>query len=199
VSGGYELASELGHILFVDDDEAFCYAAAKALSSGGFDVTLAPDHRIALQILEGPQPLDLLITDLVMPGGINGFALARMARMRRLDLRVLYLTAYELPMGEAVGKILRKPIDLDVLVSEVRLVLTAPSIRQPSSLSQSVECALRWRQGHTAFGNTTCLPATAPTPMWRTPTSLPSRSRASCGAYGAQALSRPLLPAFAHR
>jgi CheY-like chemotaxis protein len=127
VSGGYELASESGHILLVDDDEAFCYAAAKALRSGGFDVTLAPDHRrLALQILEGPQPLDLLITDLVMPGGINGFALARMARMRRLDLRVLYLTAYELPMGEAVGKILRKPIDLEVLVSEVRLVLTAP-------------------------------------------------------------------------
>jgi CheY-like chemotaxis protein len=100
--------------------------AAKALRSGGFDVTLAPDHRIALQILEGPQPLDLWITDLVMPGGINGFALARMARMRRLDLRVLYLTAYELPNGGSRWKDTSQAIDLEVLVSEVRLVLTAP-------------------------------------------------------------------------
>jgi CheY-like chemotaxis protein len=46
---------------------------------------LAPDHRLALQILESSQPLDLLITDVVMPGHVNGFALARMARMRRRD------------------------------------------------------------------------------------------------------------------
>ena len=112
------------HILFVDDDEAFCYAAAKALRNAGFSVSLAPDHRLALQILEGPQPPDLLITDLVMPGGINGFALARMARMRRLDLRVLYVTAYDLPMEEGIGKVLRKPIGLDALVAEARNALS---------------------------------------------------------------------------
>ena len=67
-----------------------------------------------------------MITDLVMPGGINGFALARMARMRRLDLRVLYLTAYDLPLEEAIGKVLRKPIDLDALVAEARNALAGP-------------------------------------------------------------------------
>jgi len=43
-----------GYILIVDDDEAFCYATAKALRKAGFEVTLAPDHRLALQILELP-------------------------------------------------------------------------------------------------------------------------------------------------
>jgi CheY-like chemotaxis protein len=118
--------ADLGHILLVDDDEAFSYAAAKSLRQAKFVVSVAPDHRLALQILEGPQPIDLLITDLVMPGGINGFALARMARLRRLDLKVLYLTAYDLPMEEAIGKILRKPIDLDVLVLEALDAIAGP-------------------------------------------------------------------------
>ena len=121
------------HILLVDDDEAFCYAAAKALRNAGFVVSLAPDHRLALQILEGPHPPDLLITDLVMPRGIHGFALARMARLRCLKLRVLYLTAYDLPTGEAIGKVLRKPIDLYALVAEARDALAGPP--DPPSLA----------------------------------------------------------------
>ena len=120
------MASEVGHILFVDDDEALCYSAAKALRKAGFVVSVAPDHHLALQILEGPQTLDLLITDLVMPNGINGFALARMARLRRLDLRVLYVTGYDLPLEEGIGNVLRKPISLDALVAEARNALTGP-------------------------------------------------------------------------
>src|SRR5215813_8801698 len=102
--------SPAGRILLVDDEEAFCYAAARALRGAGFEVSLATDHRLALKILDSTQPLDLLITDVVMPDRVNGFALARMARMRRRDLRVLYISAYDLPTEEAVGKILRKPI-----------------------------------------------------------------------------------------
>jgi DNA-binding response OmpR family regulator len=72
------------------------------------------------------QPLDLLITDVIIPGGINGFALARMARMRRLGLRVIYLTGYEVPIEHGIGKVLRKPISLDVLVAEARNALAGP-------------------------------------------------------------------------
>ena len=52
---------------------------------------LAPDHRVALQILESPRRLDLLITDIVMLGHVNGFALASM-------------TAYEVETEEAVAR-----------------------------------------------------------------------------------------------
>ena|SRR5689334_2194395 len=115
--------SVAGHVLLVDDDEAFSYAAAKALEVAGFKVCTAPDHRIALQILESSQPLDLLITDLVMPDRVNGFALARMGRMKRLGLKILYVSAYDVPTDEAVGKILRKPITPDRLVVEVQLAV----------------------------------------------------------------------------
>ena len=82
-----------------------------------------PDHRLALQVLESPQPLDLLITDTVMPNSVNGFALARMALLRRLELKILYLTAFDLATEEAAGKILRKPVPLEVLALETRLAL----------------------------------------------------------------------------
>jgi CheY-like chemotaxis protein len=118
------MSLESSSILVVDDDEAFCYVAAKALRAAGYLVTIAPDFRVALQILEGDQPLDLLITDIVMPDRVNGFALARMARLRRLDLKVLNMTAYDLPTDEALSKILRKPFPLEILPLEVARVLT---------------------------------------------------------------------------
>ena len=121
-------------ILLVDDEEAFGYATAKVLRKAGFDVSLAPDHRLALQILENPQPLDLLITDVVMPDRVNGFALARMARMRRRDLRILYVTAYDVPAAEAIGKILRKPIPLEVLVQEAGIALADEGDPSPERL-----------------------------------------------------------------
>jgi CheY-like chemotaxis protein len=111
------------HILLVDDDEGFRYAAATALRNAGFEVTSVPDYRGALETLEGNSPLDLLVTDVVMPDRINGFALARMARLRRLNLKVLYLTGYDVPSTEAIGKVLRKPITPELLTDEVRRAL----------------------------------------------------------------------------
>jgi len=111
------------NILLVDDDEAFSYVAANALRAAGYDVLLAPDHRLALEILDSPRPLDLLITKVVMPKRVNGFALARMARLRRLDLKVLYVTAFEVPTREAIGKILYTPLAPEVLTLEARLAL----------------------------------------------------------------------------
>jgi hypothetical protein len=54
---------------------------------------------------------------------INVFALARIAPLRRLDLKILYMTASEVPTEEAVSKILQKPLPLDVLTLEARLAL----------------------------------------------------------------------------
>jgi hypothetical protein len=60
-----------------------------------------------------------------MPDRVNGVALSRMARMRRAELKVIYLTAYDIPGVEddTIGPVLRKPIDEDRLAAEVRCVL----------------------------------------------------------------------------
>jgi CheY-like chemotaxis protein len=112
-------------LLFVDDDEGFRYAAARALRGAGYEVVAVPDYREALEALEAGQVFDLLMTDIVMPDRIHGFALARMARMRQQGLRVLYMTAFDVPTEDAFGKVLRKPIPVDQLIEEVRSALIA--------------------------------------------------------------------------
>ena len=61
-------------ILVVDDDPAFGDSTARVLRAAGFEVYLAPDHRLALEDLESTRPIDLLITDIVMPDRVNGLA-----------------------------------------------------------------------------------------------------------------------------
>lgn len=112
-------------ILLVDDDEIFRHAAARCLENGGLDVTVAPDYREALPILESDVPVDVLVTDVVMPDRVNGLALARMARLRRPSLKIIYVTGYDIPQitDEALGPVLLKPIDNERLLDEVRRIL----------------------------------------------------------------------------
>jgi CheY-like chemotaxis protein len=113
------------HILLVDDEESFRYAASKALADAGYTVAAAEDYREALALLDGGTPIDLLVSDIVMPDRVHGFALARMARMRRRDLKVIYVTGHDIPTSEALGKVLRKPVTDAELVDEVRRALSA--------------------------------------------------------------------------
>jgi CheY-like chemotaxis protein len=112
-------------ILIVDDNAEFADTCARVLRAAGHIVVTAPDHCIALEQLESKQPVDLLLTDLVMPDRVNGMALARMARLRRPGIGVLYMTAYDIPGAEqeAIGPILHKPVDNEVLIQEVGRIL----------------------------------------------------------------------------
>jgi CheY-like chemotaxis protein len=115
-------------ILLLEDDPEFADVASAALTAAGFGVLAVPHAEDALRILDSPQPLDLLLTDIRLPPGMpHGFALARLARNRRLHLKILYVTAYRdlaaLEADQALGKILYKPIHPDILVAEVAQAL----------------------------------------------------------------------------
>jgi len=60
-----------------------------------------------------------------MPESVNGLALSRMARIRRRDLKVIYLTGYSIPGAdrEALGPILRKPVSHQELLEEISRTL----------------------------------------------------------------------------
>jgi CheY-like chemotaxis protein len=90
-----------------------------------YEVQIAPDYRLALEVLESNALVDLLVCDIVMPDRVNGLALGRMARLRRPELKIIYITGHDIPgvEDEALGPVLRKPIDNDLFVAEIERVL----------------------------------------------------------------------------
>ncbi len=113
------------HILVVEDDAAYRETLGYILQREGYSVMLTADFRGALEILEAEQPVDLMLVDIVMPDRVNGIALARMARLRRRDIKIIYMTGYNIPGidREALGPILRKPIEATELIQEIVKVL----------------------------------------------------------------------------
>jgi CheY-like chemotaxis protein len=113
------------HILLVDDDEVFREATAAVLRSAGYQVQPAPDFRLALEILESDEAIDLFLVDIVMPDRVNGLALARMARLRRPDIKIMYVSGYDLPGvdAEALGPIIRKQVDDESFLARVSAFL----------------------------------------------------------------------------
>jgi DNA-binding NtrC family response regulator len=85
------------------------------------------DHNDALAVLESLTAIDVMVTDIVMPGAANGFALARMASLRRSSLKVVYMTGLasvpHVEVAAALGVVLRKPFTADELVMAVTAAL----------------------------------------------------------------------------
>lgn len=116
-------------ILFVDDDAAMRELVVCVLERQGFFVHAVPTAEVALLLLKENIHFDLLMTDVVMRGGMNGFELADLAKRLRPHLQVMYLTGYvNLPrrrMDELCGKLVYKPLMPADLLSEVRGLLAA--------------------------------------------------------------------------
>ena len=81
-------------ILVVDDNAEILEAVGGQLTSLGYKVTVASDAAAALDILSSGAEVDLLLTDVVMPGGMNGSQLAVEARRLRPGLKVLFTSGY---------------------------------------------------------------------------------------------------------
>ena len=81
-------------ILVVDDSSEVAKLAQTMLEGLGYTVLVHTDPREALDCLGGARRIDMLFTDVVMPGGMNGVMLAREARKRQPDLKILLTTGY---------------------------------------------------------------------------------------------------------
>jgi PAS domain S-box-containing protein len=117
------------HVLVVDDEPTVRMLVNEVLSERSYRVSEAPDGRSALKVLDTSAHIDLLITDVGLPGGLNGRQVADAARRRRKDLKVLFITGYaenavvgngHLEPGMAV---LTKPFTMQMLANKVREIL----------------------------------------------------------------------------
>ncbi len=118
-------------ILLVEDDDSVRAYAMEALRELGYRVAEASSGKAALTVLDGAPKLDLLLTDVVMPGDYNGRELAEEALKRRPGLRVLYMTGYSRDAIMQDGRLdpgahlLGKPFSMEELAAKVRSGLDA--------------------------------------------------------------------------
>jgi CheY-like chemotaxis protein len=114
-------------ILVVEDDDDVREFAVDVLREKGYHVLEAVNGGVALVLLEQDLPIDLLFTDIVMPGEPDGVALAERAKKLRPDLRVLYTTGFaaagRFDRRVVHGKVLGKPYRPSQLTSEVENLL----------------------------------------------------------------------------
>ncbi len=82
------------NVLIVEDDDSLREAAVTTVSSLGYRTVAVADGPAALEKLDAGIAFDVLFTDVVLPHGMNGVALAKAAQARQPGLRVLYTSGY---------------------------------------------------------------------------------------------------------
>jgi len=117
------------NILIVDDEKDLLQLADHYLSNLGYHVHLASDATQAMKILEGEQKFDLLFSDVVMPGSMNGYELAQQATELNPHLKVLLTSGYtskaitQNRLIKLSTQLLSKPYREAELAQRIRLVL----------------------------------------------------------------------------
>ncbi|MBM6592466.1 PAS domain S-box protein [Microvirga pudoricolor] len=125
------LARQGETILLVEDDDAVRMLMADTLRELGYRVFEAIDARSALLTVESGEDLDLMVSDVGLPGGLNGRQLAELARGVRPGLKILFVTGYA--EGAAIRggfldsgmEMIGKPFAIDDLAHKVRLMIGA--------------------------------------------------------------------------
>ena len=118
-----------GTVLVVDDESSVRMFVTETLASFGYSVIEAADSPAGLQLLKSDTSIDLLVTDIGLPGGLNGRQMADAGRECRPGLPVLFMTGYtQSPIIDEHAlqpctAVLTKPFALDALVSAVNGLL----------------------------------------------------------------------------
>ena len=122
--------AELGEtVLVIDDEEPIRMLISEVLQEAGYRILEAGDGPTGLRILQSEARIDLLISDVGLPGGFNGRQVADAARQTRPDLKVLFITGYA--ENAAIGngqlepgmQVITKPFQMTALAQRVRAII----------------------------------------------------------------------------
>ncbi len=119
--------SNAGSVLLVEDDEEVAALVGEMLDELGYQVIRAASAAAALGALANGRAIDVVFSDIMMPGGMNGVELAQEIHKRRGDLPILLTSGYSEAAKQAADaqgiKILRKPYELSELSEALSAVL----------------------------------------------------------------------------
>jgi CheY-like chemotaxis protein len=127
------LPSGVETVLVVEDEEIVRALARQILELGGYTVLEAAQGSEALRLGEQHSPIHLLLTDLIMPGGLNGRELAEKLGPLHPEMKVLYMSGYTDDATVHYGvltagvQFLQKPFTPTALAKKVREVLDTPT------------------------------------------------------------------------
>jgi CheY-like chemotaxis protein len=121
-----------------------CHAAAPEVidapqEQASVEPAEAADSQAGLQLLRSDTPIDLLVTDIGLPGGMDGRQMASAGRAFRPDLPIVFMTGYAEPVGNGQARLdgsmawMHKPFPLEALTSNVRALLGADLRFEPGS------------------------------------------------------------------
>jgi CheY-like chemotaxis protein len=121
-----------GTILVIEDDEGVLAFEREILAAEGYKVLVARDSVEAMRVIESDVPIDLILTDVVLPGGMNGRHIADAAKRLRPEVPVLYTTGYTINAIVHHGRLdsdielLSKPFSSENLIAAVARMLKSP-------------------------------------------------------------------------
>ena len=119
-------------ILVVEDNPLVGRMASSMLSSMGYNPVVVINAVAAIAELERPDPIALLLTDILLPGGMTGFELARLARRRWPGLPILFMSGFaDHALPDEFGantKLLTKPFRLGQLSEAIGVALAAAKV-----------------------------------------------------------------------
>jgi PAS domain S-box-containing protein len=116
-------------VLIVDDEPSVRMLVTDVLEELGYAAIEAADGVAGLKLLESDMRIDLLITDVGLPGGVNGRQMADAARRVRPKLRVLFITGYAENASIGNGRlapgmhVMVKPFGMEMLASRIRAII----------------------------------------------------------------------------
>ncbi len=130
---GLPVAATSATVLVVEDEPSVRMIIADVLSDCGYIVLEAGNASSGLDILRSSAAIDLLLTDVGLPEGMNGWQLADAARMLRPGLKVLFITGYATSVvGDSLleqgMQVITKPFKVDALAARVQQIIGAQAI-----------------------------------------------------------------------
>ena len=113
-------------VLVVEDDHRVRNLAVKAITALGYRVCEAEDGASALETIDKITDIDIMLTDVILPGGVSGGDLAREVAVRRPEIRIVYTSGYSAAAIATDGRLdpgvelLSKPYRRDDLAMALR-------------------------------------------------------------------------------